>query len=88
MVMSCRRTPARRIDSGSASSRASTSAWNRRRNSGSLVSTSELLAGLGVLDDDQADVGQLALERVDQPDRHHLVAVGEQGQRALPAAAR
>ena len=44
----------------------------------------DLLAGLGVLDDDQPDLRQLALERVDHADGDDLVALREPGQRALP----
>ena len=45
----------------------------------------ELLAGLGVLHDQRADVGQLDLAPVEQADRQDLVALGEQVQRPLPA---
>ena len=48
----------------------------------------ELLAGLRVLDQDQAEVGQLQLGRVDHADHHHLVAVGEPGQRTVPVRGR
>ena len=39
----------------------------------------QLLAGLGVLDDDRADVRQLDLARVEQPDGQHLVALRRAG---------
>ena len=45
----------------------------------------QLLAGLGVLDEDEADVRQLALARVDEPDGEQLVALVEQVEAALPA---
>ena len=45
----------------------------------------ELLAGLGVLDDDHAGVGKLVLARVEEPDRDDLVALGQLQQRPLPA---
>ena len=77
-------TPARRIDAARAASRASTSARSRRRNSGSLVSASTCSPGLGVLDQDQPEVGQVELHRVDDADRDHLVPVGQPGQRRLP----
>ena len=48
----------------------------------------QLLAGLGVLDEDQPEVGQVELERVDDPDGDHLVPVGQPGQRPLPARRR
>ncbi len=48
----------------------------------------ELLAGLGVLHDQRPDIGQLHLAPVEQADRQHLVSLGQQVQRALPARAR
>ena len=48
----------------------------------------QLLAGLGVLDDDQAGVGQLELPGVDEADGDDLVALGEPQQRAAPIPAR
>ena len=48
----------------------------------------ELLAGLGVLDDDHAGVGQLVLARVDEPDRDDLVALGRAAAAAAPSPAR
>ena len=45
----------------------------------------ELLAGLGVLHDQRADVGQLHLAPVEEADREHLVSLGEQVERPLPA---
>ena len=45
----------------------------------------ELLAGLGVLHEKRADIGQLDFPPVEQPDGHHLVALGQQVQRALPS---
>ena len=47
----------------------------------------ELLAGLGVLHDQRPDVGQLHLAPVEEPDGEHLVALGEQVERPLPAGA-
>ena len=43
------------------------------------------LAGLGVLDHEDAGVGQLQLAWVRQPQRHQLVALAEEGERPLPA---
>ena len=48
----------------------------------------ELLAGLGVLDDDHAGVGQLELARVEQADRDDLVALASAGAAAAPSRAR
>ena len=48
----------------------------------------ELLAGLGVLHHQHAEVGQLGLERVVQPHRDHLVALREAAERARPSPAR
>ena len=45
----------------------------------------ELLAGLGVLDDDHARVGKLVLAGVDEADRDDLVTLGQLQQRPLPA---
>ncbi len=45
----------------------------------------ELLAGLGILDEQGTDVGQLDLATVEQSDGHDLVALGQQVQGALPA---
>ena len=45
----------------------------------------ELLAGLGVLHEQRPDVRQLDLAPVEQADGKHLVALGEQVQRPLPA---
>ena len=44
----------------------------------------ELLAGLRVLDDDHAGVGELVLARVEEADRDDLVTLGQLEQRALP----
>ena len=44
-----------------------------------------LLAGFGVTDRDQAEVGQLQLHRVEQAHGHHLVALGKQAQGLFPA---
>ena len=48
----------------------------------------QLLPGLGVLDEDDADVRQLALARVDEPDREQLVTLVEEVQLTLPAGRR
>ena len=45
----------------------------------------ELLAGLGILHEHRPDVGQLDLARVVQADRDHLVPLGQQLERPLPA---
>ncbi len=45
----------------------------------------QLLAGLGVLDHDRADVRQRRLARIDQPHGQHLVPPVEEMQRLLPA---
>ena len=45
----------------------------------------ELLARLGVLHDERADVRQLGLARIEQPHGQNLVAPVEQIQRSLPA---
>ena len=44
----------------------------------------ELLAGLGVLDDDQTRVGELVLPGVDEPDRDDLVPLAQPQQGPLP----
>ena len=48
----------------------------------------QLLPGLGVLDEDDADVRQLALARVDEPHGEQLVALVEEVEVALPAGRR
>ena len=48
----------------------------------------ELLAGLGVLDDDQPRVGELVLAGVEEPDRDDLVALAQPQQRLLPSGRR
>ena len=48
----------------------------------------QLLAGLGVLHDQQAQIGQLHLQRIVEPHRHHLVALREMRQRLRPSRAR
>ncbi len=45
----------------------------------------ELLAGLGVLHDQRTDVRQLDLASVEEANGQHLVALGEQVERSLPA---
>ena len=45
-----------------------------------------LLTGLGVLDHDQADLGEGVVGGVDHPQRDHLVAVRQPHQRSLPVA--
>ncbi len=45
----------------------------------------DLLAGLGVLDDEQPEVGQLHLQRIVEAHRDHLVARREMGERLAPA---
>ena len=45
----------------------------------------ELLAGLCVLDDDHAGIGQLVLTRVEQTDRDDLVTLGQLEQRPFPS---
>ena len=47
-----------------------------------------LLAGLGVAQGQQAEVGELQLQRIQHPHRHHFVALRQPRQRALPARAR
>jgi len=46
-----------------------------------------LLAGLGVLDDQQTEVGQVHLQRVGEPHRQDLVPLCEMGERLRPAGA-
>ena len=46
------------------------------------------LAGLGVLHDDHARVGQLELARIDQPDGHQLVALARAATAGAPTPAR
>ena len=48
----------------------------------------ELLAGLGVLHHEQAEVGQVHLERIVQAHRDHLVALRELAERLAPSRAR
>ena len=48
----------------------------------------DLLAGLGVFEDDRADVGQGALARVDEADGDDLVPARQQVERASPSRAR
>jgi hypothetical protein len=45
----------------------------------------DLLAGLRVAHGEQADVGQVHLQRVEEPHGRHLVAAGELAEQALPA---
>ena len=52
------------------------------------VSTYSCLAGLGVLEDQRADVRQLDLARVEEPDRQHLVAPVSGGPAAAPSPGR
>ena len=78
-------TPARSVAARSSASRCSPASRSRRRNSASLESTDELLAGLRVLDDDHAGVGKLVLARVEQADRDDLVTLGELEQRHAPS---
>ena len=47
----------------------------------------QLLAGLGVLDDQQAEVGQLHLQRIVEPHRDDLVALREVRERLAPSPA-
>src|SRR5260221_13822359 len=44
----------------------------------------DMLAGLGIVHHDQADLGELALARVGQADRQHLMPAREQRQGTLP----
>ena len=48
----------------------------------------ELLAGLGVLHEQRADVGQLDLAPVEQADGQDLVALGQQAAAAAPSPGR
>ena len=48
----------------------------------------DLLAGLRILDHQQAEVGQLRLQRIVQAHRDHLVALRELRERAAPSPAR
>lgn len=45
----------------------------------------QLLARLGIFNDDGADIGQLELARVGDVDGEHFVALVKQGQGALPS---
>ncbi len=45
----------------------------------------QLLAGLGVLDEQQPGIGELVFAGIDQPDGDDLVPLGEPQQRALPS---
>ena len=83
-----RRRPARRNDAARSASRRSAASPNRRRNVASWVSTYELLARLGVVEEHRPDVGQLGLAPVVQPDRDDLVLPGQALERALPAGRR
>ena len=79
-------TPARRIPAARPASRSSTPARSRARSSGSLGVDDELLSGLGVLDDDKADVGQFVIGGVDDAQGDHLVAWHQAQQRPAPVA--
>ena len=70
------------------SCRSSAAARRRERKPGSLGVDEDLLAGLGVLDLDRADVGQLDLTRVADLQGDHLVPLREPAERPLPARLR
>ena len=81
-------TPARPKAPFTSASRRRAASLEAAAESGVVGVDVELLAGLGVLHDQRADVGQLDLARVEQPDGDDLVAPVEQAQRPLPARAR
>ena len=78
-------TPARSVSARSSASRVLAGLAQAMPELGVARVDRELLAGLGVLDDDHAGVGKLVLARIEQPDRDDLVALGQLQQRALPA---
>ena len=80
-----RSTPARATAWWMASSCSSAGGQQAAAELGVARVDEQLLAGLGVLDDQQPGVGQLVLPTVDQPDGDHLVPVGQPQQRPLPA---
>ena len=57
----------------------------RLRKPASCVSTQQLLAGLGVAQRHQAEVGQFEFERIEQAHRDHVMALRQLRQRLLPA---
>ena len=81
-------TPARLKASRRVASRCSAAAAEALAEAAVVGVDVQLLAGLGVLHDHRADVGQLDLARVPQAHRQHLVALVEQVQRASPSRAR
>ena len=79
----CRARARRRWDLSS-SRRASSAAANRRRNSALDESASTRVPRLGIDEHEMAGVGQLALARVDDLDREHVVRAGEAAERPRP----
>ena len=77
-------TPARARPSRSSLSRCSAAAEALAK-AGVVGVDQHLLAGLGVAHGDQAEVGQLQLERVEQAHGDHLVALRQLAERLLPA---
>ncbi len=84
--MRCMGTPARRIPAASLVSRSSTADPQPGAQQRVAGVDDELLPGLGVLDDDQADVGQLVVGGVHDAQRDDLVAGRQAQQRPPPVA--
>ena len=78
-------TPAARKAERSSASRRFAAAAKRWRKPAVVRVDEQLLAGLGILDDEQAEIGQLHLQRIVEPHRDHVVALGEVGERLGPA---
>ena len=69
-----------------APSRAASAAASKRLRKAAVVGVDEdLLPGLRILHHEQAEVGQLHLQRIVQPHRDHLVALRELAERLRPA---
>ena len=83
-----RRSPPRRSAANSASSCCCAAATKRSPEASVAGVDEHLLAALGVLERQHADVGQGVVERIDQPHRQHLVPPGQHRQPLLPARRR
>ena len=88
MESSSASTPAWRNAARSAASRCSRRRGEALAEAAVVGVDEQLLAGLGVLHHQQAEVGQFDLQRVVQPHRDHLVALRELAERAPPSPAR
>ena len=89
MESSSASTPARGEAAAQRRPRAAAAASAKRCAKAAVVGVDEqLLAGLGVLHQQQPEVGQLHLDRVVEPHRDDLVPLREMGERLAPSPAR